>query len=244
MNIQSVAVFCGSKTGNNPVFAQHAKELGKLIAMLKLKLVYGGASKGLMGILADSVLAHEGQIMGIIPEVLIEWEHQHKGLTELAIVPDMHVRKKMIFDRSDAAIVLPGGYGTLDEFFETITLVQTLKVEAFPIILYGRKFWSGLRDWMQEQLLSKYIDEEDLEIFHIVDSPQDVAKQVVAGVKKHWWAPIDDALKKAAPMTPVMIPGGPVTGAKSQDTGEGTRYGRRAKRSTKKVAAQSRKPQQ
>ena len=86
MNIESVAVFCGSKNGNNPVFAQHAQELYKLIAMLKLKLVYGGGSKGLMGILADYVLAHEGRILGVIPEVLIEWENQNKGLNEMAIV--------------------------------------------------------------------------------------------------------------------------------------------------------------
>lgn len=129
MNIQSVAVFCGSKTGNNPVFARHAKELGKLIAMLKLKLVYGGGSSGLMGILADAVLEHEGQIMGIIPELLIEWERQHQGLTELAIVPDMHVRKKMMYDRADAAIILPGGFGTLDEFFEILTWNQ-LKIHS------------------------------------------------------------------------------------------------------------------
>ncbi len=83
--------------------------------MLKVKLVYGGGQKGLMGILADSVLEQEGQIMGIIPELLIEWEVQHKGLSELAIVPDMHARKKMIYDRCDAVIVLPGGFGTMDE---------------------------------------------------------------------------------------------------------------------------------
>jgi len=144
MDIRSVAVFCGSKTGSNPIFAQHAKELGKLIAMLKLKLIYGGASKGLMGILADSVLAHEGQIMGIIPEVLIEWEHQHKGLTELAIVPDMHVRKKMIFDRSDAAIILPGGFGTLDEFFEMLTWNQLKIHDKKTYVLNSDGFYNHL----------------------------------------------------------------------------------------------------
>src|ERR1700731_708866 len=104
MNIQSVAVFCGSKTGENPLFAQHATELGKLIALLKLKLIYGGGSTGLMGLVADAVLAGEGTVLGIIPEILVEWEHQHKNLTELAIVPDMHTRKKMMYDRCDAAV--------------------------------------------------------------------------------------------------------------------------------------------
>jgi uncharacterized protein (TIGR00730 family) len=144
MNIESVAVFCGSKKGNNPVFAQHAEELGKLIAMLKLKLIYGGSDKGLMGILADAVLAHEGKIMGVIPEVLIEWEHQHKGLSELAIVPDMHTRKKIIYDRADAAIVLPGGFGTLDECFEMLTWNQ-LKIHDKKIyILNSGGFYDHL----------------------------------------------------------------------------------------------------
>jgi uncharacterized protein (TIGR00730 family) len=124
MNIQSVAVFCGSQNGNNPLFAKHAKELGKLIALLKLKLVYGGGNKGLMGIIADEVLANNGTAMGIIPEVLIKWEQQHKKLTELAIVPDMHTRKKMMYERSDAVIILPGGFGTLDELFELLTWNQ------------------------------------------------------------------------------------------------------------------------
>lgn len=94
MKIQSVAVFCGSRNGNNPLFAQHAAELGRLIALLKIRLIYGGGKKGLMGIIADSVMKNEGSVMGVIPKVLVEWEHQHEGLTELAVVPDMHSRKK------------------------------------------------------------------------------------------------------------------------------------------------------
>ena len=113
MKIQSVAVFCGSRDGNNPIFAQHAAELGKLIAVLGLKLVYGGGANGLMGIIANEVMKHEGKVIGVIPKVLIEWEAQHKGLKELSITPDMHSRKKMMYDLCDAAIVLPGGFGTL-----------------------------------------------------------------------------------------------------------------------------------
>ena len=98
MKIESVAVFCGSKMGSNPIYAQHAAELGKLIAVLDLKLVYGGGNKGLMGIIADEILKHEGQIIGVIPKLLIEWEAKHERVTEMAIVPDMHARKKMMFD--------------------------------------------------------------------------------------------------------------------------------------------------
>jgi uncharacterized protein (TIGR00730 family) len=144
MNSQAVAVFCGSRMGNNPVFAKHAAELGRLIAALKLKLIYGGGSTGLMGLVADAVLAGEGQVMGVIPEILIAWEHQHKGLTELAIVPDMHTRKKMMYDRCDAAVILPGGFGTLDEWFEMLTWNQ-LKIHSKKIyVLNSGGFYNHL----------------------------------------------------------------------------------------------------
>lgn len=122
--IKTVAVFCGSKTGNNPLFAQHAAELGRLVAILNVKLVYGGGKKGLMGIVADAVLKQGGAVMGIIPKVLVEWEQEHEGLTELAIVPDMHSRKKMMYESCNAAIIMAGGLGTLDELFEMLTWNQ------------------------------------------------------------------------------------------------------------------------
>jgi uncharacterized protein (TIGR00730 family) len=163
MKIRSVAVFCGSKEGNNPLFARHTAELGKLIAMLNLKLIYGGGSTGLMGLVADAVLAEGGTVMGVIPELLIEWEHHHKRITELAIVPDMHTRKKMMYDRSDAAIILPGGFGTLDEFFEMITWNQ-LKIHDKKIyILNSGGFYNHLfhhlRQLEKEGFLYDSLDE-------------------------------------------------------------------------------------
>ncbi len=144
MKIESVAVFCGSKTGNNPLFLQHAIELGRHLALLKLKLVYGGGKVGLMGAIADAVLQHGGTAMGVIPKVLIEREVQHEGLTELAVVPDMHSRKKMMYDMSDAAIILPGGMGTLDELFEMVTWNQ-LKIHDKKIyILNSGGFYDHL----------------------------------------------------------------------------------------------------
>jgi uncharacterized protein (TIGR00730 family) len=149
MKTQSVAVFCGSREGKNRTFAAHAKELGKLIAVLGVKLVYGGGRKGLMGIVAESVLANGGKVMGVIPKILVEWEQQHEGLTELAIVPDMHSRKKMIYEMSDAAIVLPGGFGTLDEFFEMITWNQ-LKIHDKKIyILNSGGFYNHLHQHLK-----------------------------------------------------------------------------------------------
>ena len=144
MEIRSVAVFCGSKNGNNPLFARHAAELGKYIGLLKLKLIYGGGSTGLMGLIADTALAEGVDVMGIIPELLTEWEHHHKGLTQLAIVPDMHTRKKMMYERCDAAIVLPGGFGTLDELFEMLTWNQ-LKIHNKKIyVLNSGGFYNHL----------------------------------------------------------------------------------------------------
>jgi uncharacterized protein (TIGR00730 family) len=144
MKINSVAVFCGSKEGNHPIYMQHATELGRLIAVLKLKLVYGGGKRGLMGAVADGVLQYDGTVMGVIPKVLTDREHQHDGLTELAIVSDMHSRKKMMYDMCDAAIILPGGFGTLDELFEMLTWNQ-LKIHDKKIyFLNSNGFYNHL----------------------------------------------------------------------------------------------------
>jgi uncharacterized protein (TIGR00730 family) len=145
MKIESVVVFCGSKTGQNPLFMKHAAELGKLIALLNLRLVYGGGNKGLMAAIANSVLQHGGTVMGVIPKILTEWEHQHDGLTELIVVPDMHTRKKMMYEMCDAAIILPGGFGTLDEMFEMLTW-NTLKIHDKKIyVLNSDGFYNHLK---------------------------------------------------------------------------------------------------
>jgi uncharacterized protein (TIGR00730 family) len=120
MKINSLAVFCGSMNGNNPVYSQHADELGKLLAQHNITLVYGGGSKGMMGVLADAMMENGGSVTGVIPKILVEWEHQHEGITELLIAEDMHARKKKMYDLCDAALILPGGFGTLDELFEMV----------------------------------------------------------------------------------------------------------------------------
>ncbi len=178
MNIRSVAVFCGSKKGNNPIFEQHAIELGKLIAILKLKTVYGGGDKGLMGIIANTILENAGHVIGVIPEILIEWEHQHNGLTELAVVPDMHSRKKMMFERSDAAIVLPGGFGTLDELFEMLTWNQ-LKIHNKNIyILNSDGFYKHLKNHLL--LLNKegFLHDDMAERLFFCDTPIEIFNKI------------------------------------------------------------------
>jgi uncharacterized protein (TIGR00730 family) len=179
MNIKSVAVFCGSKSGNNPLFTKHAAELGKLIAMLRLKLVYGGGNKGLMGTVADAALAYEGKVLGIIPEILVGWESQHKGLTELAIVPDMHSRKKLIFERSDAAIILPGGFGTLDELFEMLTWNQ-LKIHNKKIyILNTDGFYNHLLSHIRHLEKEGFLYDATGERIIFCDTPIEIFNKIV-----------------------------------------------------------------
>ena len=149
MDIKCIAVFCGSKFGNNPVFAGHTADLGRLLAARRLNIVYGGGSAGLMGLLADTALAGGASVLGVIPELLMEWEQYHKGITELRTVTDMHVRKKMMYEHCDAAVILPGGFGTLDELFEMLTWNQ-LKIHSKPIfILNSGGFYDHLLEHMR-----------------------------------------------------------------------------------------------
>ena len=134
MACRRIAVFCGSKSGLNGAYTTDARELGYLMARHQIALVYGGGNKGLMGTIADAVMESHGEVIGVIPEILLNWEHQHEGITDLRIVADMHVRKKMMYELSYAAIVLPGGNGTLDELFEMLTW-NTLQIHNKKIVL-------------------------------------------------------------------------------------------------------------
>ena len=134
MQIKALTVFCGSKSGANPSFLNEATALGQLIAQENINLVYGGGNKGLMGALANSCLAQGGKVIGIMPKLLLEWEAQHNGLTELIITKDMHDRKKILYEKGDAALVLPGGMGTLDELFELLTW-NNLKIHSKKIFI-------------------------------------------------------------------------------------------------------------
>ena len=134
MSIQTVAVFCGSKDGLDPAFLNEATAFGNLLGVSGMGLVYGGGNKGLMGAVANGAMAAGVKVIGVIPEVLTTWEHQHEGITELHVVADMHVRKKMMYEIFDAALILPGGNGTLVELFEMLTW-NTLKIHDKKIIL-------------------------------------------------------------------------------------------------------------
>ncbi|HEX2082429.1 MAG TPA: TIGR00730 family Rossman fold protein [Xanthomonadaceae bacterium] len=122
--MKSICVYCGSNAGSKPVYAERAMALGDRIAKEGLALVYGGGNVGLMGIVADAVLQAGGEVTGVIPQQLVDWEVAHRGVTRLEIVGSMHERKARMFDLSDAFVALPGGFGTLDEMFEMLTWRQ------------------------------------------------------------------------------------------------------------------------
>jgi hypothetical protein len=122
--MKRLGVFCGSSVGVKPVYADAAREMGRLIASRGIGLVYGGGNVGLMGVLADAALQAGGHVIGVIPRALADREIAHTGLTDLHVVDSMHSRKAMMADLSDAFIAMPGGVGTFEEFFEAVTWTQ------------------------------------------------------------------------------------------------------------------------
>jgi len=122
--MKSICVYCGSNAGSKPAYSERAIALGTRLAKENLTLVYGGGNVGLMGTVADAVLAAGGEVVGVIPQQLVDWEVAHRGLTKLEVVDSMHERKARMFDLADAFVALPGGFGTLDEMFEMLTWRQ------------------------------------------------------------------------------------------------------------------------
>ena len=122
--MRRLCVFCGSSVGNQPAYAEAARAMGALLAARGIGLVYGGGHVGLMGVIADAVMASGGEVIGIIPQTLADREIAHAGITELRVVDSMHTRKAMMAELSDGFIAMPGGVGTFEEFFEVVTWMQ------------------------------------------------------------------------------------------------------------------------
>ncbi|MEO6455215.1 MAG: TIGR00730 family Rossman fold protein [Ginsengibacter sp.] len=171
MSIKSVAVFCGSKTGKNSLYVQHAKELGYILTQKNITVVYGGANKGIMGALADAVLEKQGRIIGVMPKALMASEHQHVGLTELHEVADMHVRKAMLYDKCDAAIILAGGYGTMDEFFEMLTWNQLNIHDKKIIVLNTSGFYDHLIMHLKKMEDENFLYDNSIKQISIISVP-------------------------------------------------------------------------
>jgi uncharacterized protein (TIGR00730 family) len=171
MAITSLAVFCGSREGNNPLFCEHAKELGYMLAQKNIILIYGGSNKGIMGAVANAVLEKKGKVIGIMPKLLSGVEDSHSGISEMHETEDMHERKKMLYSKADAALILPGGYGTMDELFEMLTWNQLNIHDKKIFILNSGGFYNHLiahfKMMEQENFLYKKITEQ----LTIISSP-------------------------------------------------------------------------
>ena len=141
LQVRSLCVFCGASVGKDPAFRAAAEELGRLIAEHNLRLIFGAGSVGLMGTVADAVLAGGGEAIGVIPEFLRDRELFHKNLTELHVVDSMHTRKRKMFDLSDGFIGLPGGLGTLEEVFEMVTWRQLGRHEKPIVLISTNNYW-------------------------------------------------------------------------------------------------------
>lgn len=140
-DIRSICVFCGASLGNDPAYGAAAVDLGTRMARNGIRLVFGAGHIGMMGTVADAVLAAGGEAVGVIPEFLRDRELAHQGLTELHVVDSMHVRKQMMFDLSDAFVVLPGGLGTMEEMFEMITWRQLGRHEKPIVLIDTNGYW-------------------------------------------------------------------------------------------------------
>lgn len=180
MPIHSLAVFCGSKNGNDPLYIQHAVELGKIFATHDITLVYGGGNVGIMGMIADEVMNNGGKVIGVIPEVLVDWERQHTGISELIVVDNMHTRKKKMYDLCDAAVILPGGFGTLDEMFEMITWNQLSIHDKNIFIINSGGFYDHLIAHIKKMQQEKFLYEEAWQRLIIINEPIDMI-QYIAG---------------------------------------------------------------
>ncbi|HEY0183588.1 MAG TPA: TIGR00730 family Rossman fold protein [Rhodopila sp.] len=132
--IHSLAVFCGSRVGTNPAYAEAGRILGRGLGRAGIRLVFGGGRIGIMGIVADATLAAGGKVLGVIPEFLSQLEVAHENVTELVVTDSMHTRKRRLYEESDAFLIMPGGLGTFDEAFEIITWRQ-LRLHDKPILL-------------------------------------------------------------------------------------------------------------
>lgn len=180
MAVRSVAVFCGSKNGKDPIFARHTVELGRLLAASGIRAVYGGGNVGIMGLIADSVMEAGGQVSGVIPQVLVEWERQHTGISELFVVGNMHERKKMMYDLSDAAIILPGGFGTLDELFEMITWNQLSIHDKHIFILNTNGFYDHLIAHIAKMQEEGFLYEAAMQRLRYASDPESIVQLLKA----------------------------------------------------------------
>ncbi|MGZ8994369.1 MAG: LOG family protein [Burkholderiaceae bacterium] len=188
MTQNAVCVFCGSQPGRRAEYVAAAREMARLLAQSGLELVYGGGHVGLMGALADAALAHGGRVVGVIPEHLMRPEVAHQRLTELIVVDSMHTRKQTMARRSHAFIVLPGGFGTLEEMFEMVTWLQ-LRLQGKPVALLNvAGYFDSLLQFLKHSVGEGFIRREHQDLLLV----ERVPARLLARLNAYWaQAPIE-----------------------------------------------------
>ena len=177
-NINNVCVFAGSSLGNKEIYKKSAQLLAKEIVTNGYSIVFGGGSNGLMGVLADSAIQHDGYIIGIITEQLNDIEVGHPGLNEMVIVNSMHERKKLMAEKSDAIICLPGGVGTWEEFFESLTWNQ-LGLQSKPIILLNiENYYSTLKAFVEHAVAEGFLPKSTSKELLFVSSVEEAIEEI------------------------------------------------------------------
>jgi len=176
--IKKICVYCGSSPGNNPAYAQAARDLANELVQREIGLVYGGASIGIMGEIADTVLSSGGEVIGVMPQSLVDYEVSHGGLTELKVVASMHERKALMADLSDGFIALPGGLGTLEELFEVLTWAQ-LGFHNKPIALLNTAYYyDSLLRFLDQSVESGFVKSGHREMLLVDETPDSLMDQV------------------------------------------------------------------
>jgi uncharacterized protein (TIGR00730 family) len=189
--LERICVFCGSNSGGSPVYAQTAVRLGRLLAASGIAMVFGGGGTGLMGTLADTVLAAGGQAIGVIPEQLVDRELGHQHLTELHVVTSMHERKALMADLSDGFVALPGGAGTLEEFCEVWTWAQ-LGIHTKPCGLVNvAGYYSIFLAFLDEMVVEGFLKSEHRSLVLVEDEPESLLHRF-----RRYRAPVLDAWQK------------------------------------------------
>ena len=177
--MKSVCVFCGSSSGADSAYLAAATDLGTLLAQQAIRLVYGGASVGLMGAVADAALAAGGNVIGVIPRALFDKEVAHRGLQDLRVVETMHERKALMADLSDGFIALPGGIGTFEELFEVWTWTK-LGIQAKPCTLYNvAGFYDRLEAFLDDTVAAGFLERKDRNLLTVATS----AESVMSGIR-------------------------------------------------------------
>jgi uncharacterized protein (TIGR00730 family) len=181
--IKSICVYCASGPGNNPAFMDAAKKFGRILAENGIRLVYGGGSVGLMGALAESVLDHGGAVTGVIPDFLVNREHMLVSVQERLITRDMHERKRLMFERADAFVALPGGVGTLEELVEQLTWAQLGRHKKPILALNVARFWDPLCTLLEQMEKLDFIRAHLPVMLLVVERVEDILPKLLAAAR-------------------------------------------------------------